>query len=616
MFHPARMSLAALVFTAGLAAPVASAQMWNSPTAGLWNDPANWSPAVVPNSVGAVAVIASPGEGGTLMNVGTITFDAPVTVGSLDIDMGISGPSVFLNPIELIFDNGGGADVFIDADSPFATNITGPITLMGNLMSSWTASNAEITGVISGDYGITHHGAHAGGQLNLRGTNTYTGETRCTNGRISITRSANLGSHDVGTTIVGPGVLIARAPFPTVYEDEALTLEDGGFLWMHSGTRWNETITLVNSGNVAAWFDNSISEVSGLITGGVLIRSSAQSRSGDPLQESIVTLSNGANDYTGGTIIRSGILAIPSDSVLGAAGTPITFDTQGFSEGSPVLLTTGDMIIGRDISMVDPGTLRADENTVASYTGEISGSSLTIGGIAGGIALSSGLPDWNGTVVLQASNSYSGGTTVERGTLIVDNFLGSATGSGPVVVEEPATLAGDGIVSGAVNMTAGGFLRPGAPVGSIILGSLTQGPLSVTVIEITNDNPGQFDKVICGAPSTIDGELVVLVDPGFTPDIGDTFDIVTAPALSGVFSTLTIPDGYEVEYEANRARLVFAGTVSDCPADFSGDGMVDSEDLATLLAGWDMDGPSNLDGKGVTDSSDLAIVLASWGPCP
>ncbi len=616
MVHPARMSLAALVLASGLAAPVASAQMWNSPTAGLWNDPANWSPAVVPNSVGAVVVIASTVTGGPLASPGAITFNAPVTLGSLNVDMGISGPSIFLNPIELIFDNGGGADVFLDGDATSAANITGNITLMGNLVSSWTASNADISAAISGNYGITHHGAHPAGRLRLTGTNTYTGETRCTNGRILISGAENLGAHTVGTTIVGPGVLVVESPV-AVIEDELLTLQDNGALWLRDGAEWAEAITLDNGGQIASWFDNSLCTVSGLLTGGDLFtRASAQSRFGDPLQESIITLTNPANDYTGGTLISGGILAVPSDSVLGASGTPITFDMQGFNEGPPVLLTTGDMIIGRDISMIDPGWLRADENTVASYTGEISGSSLTIGGIAGGAAQAEGIPDWNGTVVLQASNSYTGGTTVELGTLIVDNFLGSATGSGPVVVQEPATLAGDGIVSGAVNMTAGGFLRPGAPVGSIILGGLTQGPLTTTVLDITNDNPGQFDTVICSAPSTIDGALVVTIDPGFMPEIGDSFDIVTSPSLSGVFSSVTLPDGYGVEYEANRALLVFNGTAPECPADFSGDGVVDSEDLATLLAGWDMDGPSNLDGMGVTDSSDLAIVLAAWGPCP
>ena len=54
-----------------------------------------------------------------------------------------------------------------------------------------------------------------------------------------------------------------------------------------------------------------------------------------------------------------------------------------------------------------------------------------------------------------------------------------------------------------------------------------------------------------------------------------------------------------------------------CPADFDGDGNVDSADLAELLADW---GPcpgcaADFDGDGDVDSADLAELLADWGPC-
>ena len=48
------------------------------------------------------------------------------------------------------------------------------------------------------------------------------------------------------------------------------------------------------------------------------------------------------------------------------------------------------------------------------------------------------------------------------------------------------------------------------------------------------------------------------------------------------------------------------------PADFSGDGCVDSADLAILLAAW-ASMTTDLNGDMVTDSSDLAILLAAWG---
>ena len=52
-----------------------------------------------------------------------------------------------------------------------------------------------------------------------------------------------------------------------------------------------------------------------------------------------------------------------------------------------------------------------------------------------------------------------------------------------------------------------------------------------------------------------------------------------------------------------------------CPADISGDGQVNANDLASVLAGWG--GPAgDLDGNGVTDGLDLSTILGGWGPCP
>jgi hypothetical protein len=53
---------------------------------------------------------------------------------------------------------------------------------------------------------------------------------------------------------------------------------------------------------------------------------------------------------------------------------------------------------------------------------------------------------------------------------------------------------------------------------------------------------------------------------------------------------------------------------SSCPADFDGDGDVDTADLLFLLGAWGTpDG--DVDGDGDTDTADLLDLLAAWGPC-
>ena len=69
-----------------------------------------------------------------------------------------------------------------------------------------------------------------------------------------------------------------------------------------------------------------------------------------------------------------------------------------------------------------------------------------------------------GTLTLTGSNLHTGAyRRFMRGTLIVANTAGSATGNGPVTVNA-GTLGGNGIVSGAVTIGndsgAGAFLTP------------------------------------------------------------------------------------------------------------------------------------------------------------
>ena len=59
-----------------------------------------------------------------------------------------------------------------------------------------------------------------------------------------------------------------------------------------------------------------------------------------------------------------------------------------------------------------------------------------------------------------------------------------------------------------------------------------------------------------------------------------------------------------------------AGSVpGDCPADLSGDGIVDGADLGLMLSAWGLPGASDLTGDGITDGADLGTLLAAWGAC-
>ncbi|MBL9149553.1 MAG: hypothetical protein JNM94_12760 [Phycisphaerae bacterium] len=57
-------------------------------------------------------------------------------------------------------------------------------------------------------------------------------------------------------------------------------------------------------------------------------------------------------------------------------------------------------------------------------------------------------------------------------------------------------------------------------------------------------------------------------------------------------------------------------TYSDpCPADITGDGVVDGADLGALLGAWGTPN-GDLTGDNVTDGADLGALLGAWGACP
>lgn len=101
---------------------------------------------------------------------------------------------------------------------------------------------------------------------------------------------------------------------------------------------------------------------------------------------------------------------------------------------------------------VSPGSVLVSTTPTSEYTFTGSG---TIGG-TGGLTLGSG------ALNITNANTYSGGTTVNGGTLLVNNTSGSATGTGSVTVNATGTLGGGGTISAATTIANGAFLAPSA----------------------------------------------------------------------------------------------------------------------------------------------------------
>jgi outer membrane autotransporter protein len=132
-------------------------------------------------------------------------------------------------------------------------------------------------------------------------------------------------------------------------------------------------------------------------------------------------------------IVSAGALEISDDSNLGSSTAPLTLN-------GGTLATTANIVSNRGVVVTSAnGGIDVAPSTTLTLDGVVAG--------GGGIAQVG-----RGTTILNAANSYTGGTAVVAGTLVVgDAAHRSATlGSGAVTVSNGAALGGYGSTGGSV----------------------------------------------------------------------------------------------------------------------------------------------------------------------
>ncbi len=438
----------------------------------------------------------------TLLNASTFTGPVNITAGTLrfDNDAALGTGTVTIQNGATLLAGGG--------DRAIGNNTT----LVGTATIDSGANSLRMNGIISGTGTLTKEGT---GQLFLNGTNNYSGGTVINNGQV--------------VTVIDSALGVA-APM-TINNNASLDTFSSNLNFTSLNTGPNTTIT--NSfGALTGTLNVQSGNVAGLITNGAgavaLVKTS----------EGVLTIT-GANTYSGGTNITGGTVALGNGAALGTGNVSINNATLK-AAASGINMANATVIGGT--ATVDSGTGTFTLSGVISGTGALSKTGT-------------------GTLILTGTNTYSGLTNVNGGTLEVDGVLPNSL----VTVNAGGTLSGIGKIGDPI-IGAGGTLAPGNaanPYGTLTLAdNLVFQPGSFFAVNVNGAGQSSKASVTNGATAQINGGTVRLNALGGRFKPSTTYTILTAPAgVNGQFAGVTSNFAFltpTLSYTGNNVFLTLA----------------------------------------------------------
>ena len=481
----------------------------------------------------------------------------------------------------------GGA--LVNTNTSAASTLTGPVVL-GSNSSIGGAGNFTINGVISGGTNtLTKVGA---GTVQLAGSsaNTYTGLTTVSTGELDLNKTAGVnaiagdGNTATNDVEINGGTLKWLAD--NQVGDMATITLDSGSASLNGHT---DTIgTFINNGGT---FTTGAGHLTGTTASVQWTGGTSTINSGGIVEDGHIVITGGTNTVQGGS--TEGLLHLLSGGVgLQMTGSTLTLNSDATTPGRLLLDGNVSTSASSAIAVIASGGNASNPGVVDTDTGTRT-FTVASGTTPNGIDLSiqakvtdsaSITKAGNGAMELTGNNTYTGGTSINAGTLVVNNSAGSGTGSGSVMVNT-GTLAGSGTISGSVIMSNSGSnnLAPGASpipgsIATLHVGAVTMQSTSTLKIDIlaggSNTGAGAgsiYDSVISGGNVALNNAALAVSALSSSLAIGDKYFIVenstnSADAYGTFASGATVTDNsgdvFAINYADNGDGGLTANDIS------------------------------------------------------
>jgi adhesin HecA-like repeat protein len=335
----------------------------------------------------------------------------------------------------------------------------------------------------------------------------------------------------------------------------------GGRLFLDSGTlNFNAGATLTNVALL-----EMAGSTANFNTGGAIVPADIIFSSGEIGGTSNLQLAAGGNlNWTGGEMSGTGTTTIGAGRTVQIGGSSVTLSRPFVNQGTVTQTSSGAVTMTAGGATTNAGTWDLQS------AGGISGFSQTFTN-TGTLKRTTSAGEAN----IFTNFNNSGAVNAESGTLAFSGSFTQVDGGvhlagGNVRFTNTAQIQGgvvdgNGEINGSVSVSGSGQFSPGTSPGQISITNnrdYTQAAPAKLVVDIDGTAPATgYDVLAVSDAATLGGELQVRI--GYTPDVGDSFTILTHKSRTGTFGTLNFESpgpglGWDLSYSATETKLTIA----------------------------------------------------------